>query len=469
MKRAVLVVAQDGTMAMDLCQILSHGGYHVVVADGAGTALQQLQQELFDVVVTEEALLRTNGQVSHHDEVDRLLRMSTILIVPEDTPVKHLNEIVRKQSVQIVVKPFNAHEILDSVQRAISTRRPMNPYPGRLPSRRIPRIMSNIITRNPEFEAVLEIATKAAWTDATVLITGETGTGKELLAQEIHRISPRANRPFVVVNCAALPETLLEAELFGYARGAFTGADRAKAGFFEVADGGTIFLDEIGDVSETFQLKLLRILQQGEYNRLGDPHACRTNMRVLAATNKDLERAVREQRFREDLFYRLNVFHLQLPPLRQRKEDIPLLAYAFLYNLTSKMCKSATEIALEVVELLQAYDWPGNIRELQNLIERAVILCDGQLIERQHLPERLQKLEAVSRQDLNVPFKVAKERFVGDFERRYIIHHLMRNQGNVAQTARTTGMFEAHLYQKIKRYQINPKDFRRMSTVVSSQ
>jgi DNA-binding NtrC family response regulator len=254
--------------------------------------------------------------------------------------------------------------------------------------------------------------------------------------------------------------------LFGHARGAFTGADQAKAGYFEIANGGTIFLDEIGDISHTFQLKLLRVLQQREYNRVGDTRTYRTDVRILAATNQDLTQAVRQQQFRADLFYRLNVIHLMLPPLRQRKDDIPALAHFFLHSASERLDQMVTRIAPDALRLLEQYDWPGNIRELQNVMERAVIMCDGDALGPEHLPEYIRLTEERQptngqfKQNFDVPFKLAKEEFVGEFERQYILHHLSLNRGNVAKTARTTGMFEGHLYQKIKRYQINPNQFR---------
>jgi DNA-binding NtrC family response regulator len=434
-----------------------------VVVESATAAMEQIQRYPTDVVITE---IGSQG-ISSLDCFDKvaieLLRMSAIVITVEDTPVRLLSEVIRQGASQLIIKPFDEPELLSCFARAL-TERPLLPVtpppPGQSP------VMSNIITHNPQFQTALAMATKAARTDATMLITGETGTGKELLAREIHRASARANQPFVVINCATLSETLLETELFGHARGAFTGADHAKPGYFEIANGGTIFLDEIGDISHTFQLKLLRILQQREYNRVGDTRTYRTDVRVLAATNQDLRQAVREQRFRADLFYRLNVVHLQLPPLRQRKDDIPALAHYFLYHSSEKLSQPITYIAPPTLQLLEQYDWPGNIRELQNVIERAVIVCDGDVLRPEHLPEYIRQASenhadhGRSQQTFDAPFKIAKEEFVGEFERRYITHHLSLNHGNVAKTARTTGMFEGHLYQKIKRYQINPNQFR---------
>jgi DNA-binding NtrC family response regulator len=465
MNKTVLLVTQDTSTNTVLLDILSSRGYRVLVADAATTAIEQIQRYPIDVVITELGPQEMSSLDGLDKAMKELLRMSAVVIAAEDTPVRVLTEVIRQGAAQLLITPFQEQELLGCLARTLSEQPLRQAAPP--PLRQGP-MLSNIITQNPPFQAVLAMATKAARTDATMLITGETGTGKELLAGEIHRISLRAQQPFVTVNCATLSETLLETELFGHVRGAFTGADQAKSGFFEIADGGTIFLDEIGEISHTFQLKLLRILQQGEYNRVGDTRTYRTNVRVLAATNQDLMQAVREQRFRADLFYRLHVIPLYLPPLRQRKDDIPALARFFLHHSSQELGQPITRIAPNTLQLLEQYDWPGNIRELHNVIERAVIMGEGDTLKPEHLPEYLLQASANpsanghAEQHFDASFKIAKEAFVGAFERRYILHHLSLHRGNVAKTARTIGMFEGHLYQKIKRYQIDPNQFRLM-------
>jgi transcriptional regulator with GAF, ATPase, and Fis domain len=239
----------------------------------------------------------------------------------------------------------------------------------------------DIISKSKNFHKVLQQIEQVASTDATVLITGESGTGKELIARAVHNISNRNRRPLIKVNCATLPANLIESELFGHERGAFTGAMERKIGRFELADGGTIFLDEIGELPVELQAKLLRVLQEGEFERLGNPKTMKVNVRVIAATNRNLQKAIEEKEFREDLYYRLNVFPITTPPLRERKEDIPLLVKHFLKKYEARMGKKITDIAPDVSEALVAYDWPGNIRELENLIERALILTQGNTLE----------------------------------------------------------------------------------------
>ncbi len=463
MSGTILLVTQDREIQNLLFRTLTHRGYRVLIAETATSAMEQIQRHPIITTITE---IGPRG-ISNHDCANRivreLLRMSALVIAAEETPVKVLSEVIEHGASQLIIKPFAEHELIRCLDRALSERLPPSSPP--LSWRQSPS-MPTIITQNPAFQSILTMAAKAARTDTTILITGETGTGKELLAQEIHRLSRRASRPFVVVNCAALSETLLESELFGHARGAFTGADQAKPGFFEIANGGTIFLDEIGDVSPTFQLKLLRVLQQGEYNRVGDTRVYHTDVRVLAATNQNLSDAVRAGRFRADLYYRLNVVHLHLPPLRERKDDIPALVHFFLQKCSQRLNRPAPRLSPEALQLLERHDWPGNVRELQNAIERAVIMCDDGEVCPEHLPDELHPSRQLMREafpstpDFNAPFKVAKERFLGDFERQYILHHLSLHRGNVAQTARATGMFEGHLYQKMKRYHINPDQFR---------
>lgn len=325
---------------------------------------------------------------------------------------------------------------------------------------------------------VIHDAVRVAPSNATVLIVGETGTGKELLASEIHRFSRRSHKPLTVINCAALAEPLVETELFGHVRGAFTGADRHKVGFFEAANGGTVFLDEIGEIGPLFQLKLLRILEQREFNRVGDTRPLRTDIRFISATNRDLEAKVREGKFREDLYYRLNVVTLTLPPLRKRKEDIELLTCHFVELFARELEKPIRAISADVFQALANHDWPGNVRELRNTIQRAVILCNTDVLTIETLPESLrQACHSDSRgggqtiefdeRDFLCPFKDAKEKFLGQFEREYLIFHLKLNNGNVARTAQRTGIYGANLYDKLRRYQIDPNQFRSAAGMIN--
>jgi transcriptional regulator with GAF, ATPase, and Fis domain len=300
-------------------------------------------------------------------------------------------------------------------------------------------------------------------TDATVLLLGESGTGKELLARAIHERSPRAGRRFVPVNCSALTDTLLESELFGHVRGAFTGAGASRVGVFEEASSGTLFLDEIGDVSAATQVRLLRALQEGEIKPVGSTEIRKVDVRIVAATNRDLEGAVRAGTFRQDLFYRLNVVAVELPPLRRRPEDIPLLVDHFLRRYAAKFGKNVTRIEPEVLEALFAYSWPGNVRELENVVQRAVVLAAGESLTVQSLPPALRPASPApsARAVSELPFAEAKRAATEAFERGYIADALGRTNGKVAETARLCGLDKANFRRLLRRHKIDVAPFRR--------
>jgi Nif-specific regulatory protein len=315
---------------------------------------------------------------------------------------------------------------------------------------------SNIIGTSRRIRQVYEQITQVAPTNTTVLIRGESGTGKELIAHAIHYNSPRAKQPFIKVNCAALPEPLIESELFGYEKGAFTGAQARKKGRFELADGGTLFLDEIGDLSLSTQIKLLRVLQEREFDRLGGTTTVRVNVRLLAATNRDLEKAIAAGGFRDDLYYRLNVFTLFVPPLRERKEDILLLAEHFVEKYSAEHQKYVKRIATSAIDMLTAYHWPGNVRELENTMARAVLVCDGHVIHGHHLPPTLQTAEGSG-----TVTRVALLDAVAAYEKDLILDALKTTRGNRAKAAKLLDTTERILGYKAKKYAIDAKRFRR--------
>lgn len=315
---------------------------------------------------------------------------------------------------------------------------------------------SHIIGTSNAMKLVYEQVTQVARSNATVLLRGESGTGKELIANAIHYNSLRSKKPFVKVNCAALPESLIESELFGHEKGAFTGADRLKRGRFELAEGGTLFLDEIGDLPQQTQIKLLRVLQEREFERVGGTQTLRANIRLIAATNKDLETAIRNGQFREDLYYRLNVFTIFLPPLRERKSDILLLAEHFLEKYEREHNKRVRRISTPAIDMLMSYHYPGNVRELENAIERAVLACDASVIHSHHLPPTLQTAEVSGTvTDLSLAAAVAA------FERGLIQDALKSTRGNVAKAAKLLVSTERILGYKIRKYGIEPARFRK--------
>jgi Nif-specific regulatory protein len=296
---------------------------------------------------------------------------------------------------------------------------------------------------------------QVAATNTTVLIRGESGTGKELIAHAIHYNSLRANKPFVKVSCAALPESLIESELFGYEKGAFTGAQQRKKGRFELAEGGTLFLDEIGDINLATQVKLLRVLQEREYERLGGTETLKTNVRLVTATHKDLEKAIQQGTFREDLYYRLNVFTIFVPPLRERKTDLLLLADHFLESFSRTHSKSIKRISTPAIDMLMSYHWPGNVRELENTLERAVLVCDGHVIHAHHLPPTLQTAEASG-----TVTRVSLKDAVAAYEKDLISDALKTTRGNRAKAARLLNTTERIINYQVRKYAIDYRRFK---------
>lgn len=319
----------------------------------------------------------------------------------------------------------------------------------------------SIIGNHPKILEVIDITAQIADTDATVLIYGESGTGKELISRALHENSSRRKKPFVPLNCGAIPDALLESELFGHVHGAFTGAIKEKQGWFGYADGGTIFLDEIHQMSPSLQTKLLRILQTGEYSLVGSTEFRKASVRIVTATTRSLHELIEKEKFQEELFYRINVIDITLPPLRERKSDIPLLIQHFLKMFCSKYNKGNLNLSQDAEELICAYHFPGNIRELRNIIERAVVLAKGEMIGRSHLPIRiLNRGDPETSKSSCSPFKEAKRLAVEKFERAYIIESLKGTKGNISKAARSSGIHVTHFYSKMKYYHINPHLFK---------
>jgi Nif-specific regulatory protein len=319
----------------------------------------------------------------------------------------------------------------------------------------------SIVGSHPKILEMLKLVSRIADTDAAVLIQGESGTGKELIARAIHFNSSRRDKPFIPVNCAALPENLLESELFGHVRGAFTGAVKDKMGWFESADRGTLFLDEIGDMASSLQVKLLRVLQTGDYSRIGSTEIRHCDVRIVAAASRNLQRQMAEGRFREELYYRLNVVDICIPPLRERKCDIPLLVRHFLDQYGKKYNRTSLRLTREAERILLAYDFPGNIRELENMIQRAVVLSEGNVIEAEHLPQTVTMRDMpYSGNGKPAAFKEAKQLAVDAFEKGYIGECLRTAKGNISLAAKCAGMDVKNFYTKIKKSGIDPKSFK---------
>ncbi|MCX5751023.1 MAG: sigma-54 dependent transcriptional regulator [Candidatus Saganbacteria bacterium] len=368
-----------------------------------------------------------------------------VLVVSALPDVKLAVDAIKLGAYDYIVKPFDANELINLVSRVLEKQALVkeNLYLKEVLAEN--HSYCKLFGKTPVMKRIFEVIETVAKTESTVLITGESGTGKELVAHAIHKKSNRPNNPFIVVNCAAIPETLLESELFGHEKGAFTGALERRIGKFELADNGTIFLDEIGCMPPAMQSKLLRIIQDGSFERIGGTNPIRVNVRILSASNIDFNKAIEEGNFREDLYHRLNVIPIQLPPLRERKEDIPLFISHFLETFSKEMNKPIPKIEKEAMEKLTRYDWPGNVRELQNLVERMVVLIKGDLIKTEDLP-----LPTIQKRHPLFSLKNLME----EYEKNYIKQVLKETGNNHTQAAKALGLHRSTLLSKLKNYRL---------------
>ena len=441
----VLVVDDQRNMRVTTAIVLRQAGYEVAEAGSGAAALERLGAEPFDVVLTDLRMGDVDGMAVLRGALEIAPSVQVIVMTAYGS-IESAVEALRRGAYDYLTKPFQSEELLVRVGKAVERRRLLGEVSLLAGDFRRRYGLENVVGRSPALREVLDRAVRVAATDATVLLTGESGTGKELVARAIHAGSRRGAHPFVPVNCAAITETLLESELFGHARGAFTGAIRARIGLFEEASGGTLFIDEIGETTPGFQAKLLRALQDGEIRRVGESSPVKVDVRIIAATNRDLRRAIVEKRFREDLFYRLNVVPLRIPALRERREDIPLLARHFLeqHNRRSGAQKRWT---VDALSRMLEHDWPGNVRELENLVEQAAALSDG--------PEIRPSDVAIGQDGHPSGQATTLADVVAGAERRAIEAALVRCGGDQAKVARELGISATTLWRKMKRLGVN--------------
>ncbi len=441
-KPSILVVDDKLAMRESLKDWLREDGYEVGLAAGGEEAIVKAKEKTWDVVLLDLKMPGMDGL----ETMKRLKEVSAdteILMMTAYATVDTAVQAMKEGAFDYLVKPFDPDEIELQIKKILSHKELV--LENILLRKKLEEKYhyDEIIGKSDAMQEIFELIGRVAPTDSTVLITGETGTGKELIAQAIHGNSQRCYMPFIAVSCGALPDSLLESELFGYEKGAFTGADHTKRGRFEMADGGTLFLDEIGDISLKTQVDLLRILQQKEFSRLGGEESIKVDVRILAATNRDLKKAIGESHFRKDLYYRLNVISIHVPPLRERKEDIPLLAKAAIRKCCVEMNREEVKISPSALELLMDYDWPGNVRELENIIERALVIGQGKVIEANNLP--------FSREEMG------PERFPRSLkmmEKMHIERILKETDWNISKAARELDIDRQTLYNKMEKYEI---------------
>jgi len=456
----VLVVEDEAGIRLALTGLLRREGYEVVQCERGADALAQLEGSEFDFVLTDLAL----GDGPSGLDVMRCARErqpeTPIVMITAHGSEKIAVEAMKLGAEDYVPKPFDNDEIRLVVRRALE--RTQLARENRLLRARVEREfgMGNLVGRGPGMRAVFETIRKVAETDLTVLIRGESGTGKELVAQALHEASARSKGPFVAVNCAAISRELVESELFGHEKGAFTGADARRIGRFEAAHNGTIFLDEIGDMAPDTQAKVLRVLQERSFERVGGVKPLSVDVRVVAATHRDLEKDVAAGRFREDLYYRLKVVEIRLPALRERPEDLPALAERFLGQVAERLGRPKKRLSPGALSALAAHAWPGNARELRNVIEQSVVLAPGEEIEAADL--RLTGAAAPTPAAAGeLPFSEAKRAAVEGFEREFLLRALRANGGNVSRTAEAIGMVRQSLQQKIRELGLRDEDWSR--------
>jgi DNA-binding NtrC family response regulator len=443
----ILVVEDEEGMREFLKILLAKEGYEVTAFEDGSAALERFKEENFQVVITDLKMPGMSGMdlLARVKEIDPSV---PVIIMTGHGSMETAIEAVNKDAFAYLLKQARNDEIKQLVKKAVEMR--MLQKENRLLKQQLKKNLAEkpTIGKSQKIRQVFALVDKVAETDSTILIFGESGTGKELVAREIHLKSNRADGPFVSINCGALPEPLLESELFGHVRGSFTGAVRDKDGLFAVAKGGTFFLDEVGETSPTIQVKLLRVLQEREVIPVGGVKAIKVDARLIAATNADLERDVETGKFRADLFYRLNVIPVRIPPLRERKDDIPLLVEHFLKTYSETSGKPLKTISPDAFDILNRHDWPGNVRELENAIERAVILQDGRIIMPEDLPEKLRSRG----KDRSESVVSVTNLTLDELEREYLLKVLEETSWHKKRAAAILGINASTLYRKLQRY-----------------
>jgi two-component system response regulator GlrR len=449
-KGKILVVDDDRNILEVIKMRLVSGGYQVTTTGNAKEALNLAEQARFDLLVLDLKLDEGDG-ISLMEDFHQTNPNIPVIILTAYGTIKSAVNAMKKGAYGYLTKPFEGHELLLQIDNCLEKKRLSQEVESLRQLVKKKYGFDNIIGKSEKMKKVFEQVTLAAATDSNVYIEGKSGTGKELIAKNLHVASNRKDGPFIAVNCAAIPDTLMESELFGYEKGAFTGANKDKRGLFAEASGGTFFLDEISEMSLSMQAKILRALEEKEFYPVGSRQTIKVDARIIAASNKNLEQEVEKGLFREDLFYRIHVIPIKLPPLQERKEDIPLLSRHFLQKYSKEMGKDVNGFSINAMQKLISYPWPGNIRELENTIECAVAMTKRDIITQDFiLPSQESNPEGL------ISFKDAKE----NFEKNHLIQLFELTRGNVSKAAKLAGKYRADVYELIKKYNLKITDFR---------
>jgi len=463
-KPTVLVV-DDEEKIQKLLALNLRNSYRVIVAGNVDEAVAYLEKGEVDLVLTDLKLPGEDG-IAMLKKVKAFDSSIPVVLMTAYGTVENAVEAMKLGAFDYLLKPVKMKEVVVTVQKALSYRFLL--AENRRLKEQLKGIYSfeNIVCVSPRMQQILKLVKQVAESKVTVLIQGETGTGKELIARMIHRVSPRASKPFVAVNCSAIPEELLESEFFGHEKGAFTSAVTRKRGKFELADGGSLFLDEVSEMPLSLQPKLLRVLEEQTFTRVGGVDSIQVDVRLIAATNRDLQTEVESGRFRKDLYYRLKVVPIVLPPLRERREDIASLVRLFLKKHAGNTGSKVAGISREALSILENYHWPGNVRELENVILRAMVVAQDDRIEVEHLPDEIRgltSLRPVDREGLRLAKKKAKQQAVYQVERQFVLEALKQSGGNISQAARKAMMDRRQFQAMMKRCKVSVKELKNVT------
>jgi DNA-binding NtrC family response regulator len=452
-KEKILVVDDDKAVLDSTSDMLSVRNYYTDTASSGEEALNKVKTVTYDLVITDLMMVGMDG-IELLKEIKKLSPDTVVIVISGYGSMEIAIEATKLGAYDFIPKPFNEDEMLLRINRGLESRRRELERNILLKQIEEKYSFNNIISKESSMRKIFDQIVDISQTDATVIIFGETGTGKEMIANAIHYNSHRKDKPFIPVHCAALSETLLESELFGHEKGAFTGAFKQKKGRFELADGGTIFLDEVGDIPLVTQVKLLRVLQEKTFERVGGTELIRTDIRIITATNKDLLSLIKTGTFREDLYYRLNVFPINLPPLRERKNDIPLLVEHCIKNQNQKLGKNIKGISEESMKNMLNYSWPGNIRELENVIERAMLTAKEDLIRDINFIAAIEKQHQTINEDIE-DYKNFYKNIMGPVEKDYFIQLIKKYKGDVDTIIEKMGISKRTFYNRIKEFEID--------------
>ena len=449
-KGKILVVDDEKSMREILEIFLTSEGYSVFAAENGGKAIETVKKDIFDLIITDMKMPEVGG-LELLKAVKQIAPETTVVIVTAFGTTESAVEAMKLGAYDYIQKPFKMDDIRLVVKNALEKQK-LRKDVSILKQQLKPPSLENIVGRSPSMQALFSVISKTAESSASVLITGESGTGKELVAKAIHSLSPRKDNHFVAINCAAIPEGLLETELFGYMKGAFTGAASNKQGLFELANDGTLFLDEIGEMPLNLQAKLLRVIEGGTFRRVGGVTDIKVDVRTISATNRNLEDLIEKRLFREDLYFRLNVLSVKIPPLRERRDDIPLLVDYFL----KKFAGDRKRFSKEAIKLFKNYQWKGNVRELENIVERVVLLCDDEVIDAEHLPEEISSVSKTEK--VVVPSGgMDIEQLMEYTEKAYLLKALEKTNGVKTEAAKLLNLTFRSFRHKLKKYGIDRK------------